>query len=107
MQVLELVTFKTKKNVSKEQVLEMNEQVMEQVKNFSGFIYRSVCYQAGSDTWLDVVYWQDESAAKLAQEQFMQSKVCQQLMAIVDVESTAMQHADILLSSCTESETCG
>ncbi len=103
MQVLELVTFKTKQGVSKQQILDINKQVMEQVRQFSGFIYRSLCYKADSDTWLDVVYWQDEVAAKSAQEQFIKSKLCQQLMANVDVESTTMQHADILLSSCTES----
>ncbi len=103
MQVLKMVTFKTKQGLSKAQVLDINQQVMEQIRELSGFLYRSVCYKAEGDTWLDVVYWQDEVAAKSAQEQFMQSHLCQQLMAIVDVESTTMQYADILLSSCSES----
>ena len=108
MQVLELVTFKSKAGVSQQQMLELNKLVMEQVREFSGFLYRSVCYQKDSGSWFDVVYWQDEAAAKSAQEKFMQSKVCQQLMAIIDIESTKMQHADILLSSqCTETESCG
>ncbi len=107
MQVLELVTFKAKTGVSKEQVVEINELVMEQVKKFPGFIYRSLCWQQGSESWLDVVYWQDQASVDAAQEKFMASAVCQQLMEIIDVESTKMQHADILLSSCTESETCG
>lgn len=108
MQVLELVTFKAKAGTSHEKIIELNELVMEKVKEFQGFIYRSLCYQPTNQSWIDVVYWQDEASAKLAQEQFMQSEVCQQLMSVIDVESTQLQHADILLSSCTqESEQSG
>ncbi len=107
MQVLELVSFKTKPGITQEQVIELNKEVMTTVEKFDGFLYRSLAYQEQNQTWLDVVYWQDAASAKAAQEKFMQSKSCQQLMAVVDIESTHMQHADILLSSCTESETCG
>jgi len=107
MQVLELVSFKTKPGVSQEQVIELNQKVMTTVKKFEGFVYRSLAYQEQNKTWLDVVYWQDAASAKAAQEKFLASLVCQQLMAVVDLESTHMQHADIILSSCTESETCG
>lgn len=107
MQVLELVSFKAKSGVALEQVVELNKEVMEVVRKFDGFVYRSLAFQEQSQTWLDVVYWQDAASATAAQEKFMQSKICQQLMEVVDVESTHMQHADILLSSCTESETCG
>ncbi len=108
MQVLELVTFKTKAGISQEQVLELNQLVMEKIQEFPGFLYRSVCYQKDSNTWLDVVYWQDKVSAESAQEKFMASVECQQLMAIIEVESTQMQHADILLSSqCCETENCG
>lgn len=108
MQVLELVTFKAKAGINHEKIIELNEQIMEKVKEFQGFIYRSLCYQPTNQSWIDVVYWQDEASAMSGQEQFMQSDVCQQLMSVIDVESTHVQHADILLSSCTqESEQSG
>jgi len=108
MQVLELVTFKTKPGINHQQVLELNQAVMDKVQDFTGFLYRSLCYQKDSDTWFDVVYWQDASSAKSGQEMFMQSDACQKLMAIIDIESTQVQHADILLSSqCEETKVCG
>lgn len=108
MQTLELVTFKTKETVTQQQIIQANELVMEEIQNFDGFLYRSLCFQKESETWLDVVYWENKSAAQSAQEKFMASANCQKLMSLIEIGSTNVQHADIVLSSpCVETETCG
>ena len=45
MQVLELVSFKTKSGITQEQVIELNKEVMTTVEKFDGFLYSSLAYQ--------------------------------------------------------------
>lgn len=108
MQTLELVTFTSKEGVTQAQVIEANDKVMQEIKHFDGFVYRSLCFQKESKQWLDIVYWENALAAKNAQEKFMTLPCCQILMSLVDESSTSMLHADVLLDSpCSEMENCG
>lgn len=108
MQVVEIVTFKAKADVSHDEVVEANKSALQEIEMLEGFLYRSLAFNQANETWIDIVYWQDEAAAKNAGEVFMQSPACQKLMTVIEKESTNMQLADILYSSeCSETKNCG
>jgi len=109
MQVIEIVTFKTKPGISQEDFLAIDTVALKDVEKLNGFLYRSLAFNKESAIWTDIIYWESAEAAKLGEAEFMKSEACQEVMAAVEKESTVMQLSDILYSSCneTEAENCG
>lgn len=96
--VIEIVRFKLLQDVSKEQLITATEKSQKFVSSLNGFEYRSLSFEQESETWTDVVYWDSMDNAKAAGEQFMSSKECAPLMALIDPESVIMQHQTIMMS---------
>ncbi len=108
MQVVEVITFKAKAGVTQLDVIEANKEALNDLEKLNGFLYRSLSFNQESETWTDVVYWENKEIAKKAGDLFFQSTACQNLMDIIEKESTHMQLSDILYSSeCSESKNSG
>lgn len=103
---LEIVTFKTKPGVALNELLKANEGFNQLLDSLAGFQYRSLTYDKQQDEFVDVVYWQSMEHAHQAAENAMQAPAAQTMMALIDMASTKMRHADILsvVNSC-ETET--
>jgi len=101
--VIELVTYKLKNNITKEQLSATHSDVNAFLEEQLGFLYRSLSEDSNGLLY-DIVYWQDMEKAKIAGEAFMAHKAGQALVALTDENSITMRHMEALTeaSSCTE-----
>ncbi len=94
-QVIEMVSFALNEGVQEQDFVKAAKHSQTFISSLPGFLYRSLSFNATENTWTDIVYWQSMSHAKSAGEQFMESKECQPLIALINPESVLMQHQDI------------
>ena len=90
--VLELVVFKLRDGVSREQLLGTVDGVSEWASRQPGFISRELSYDADGDRWIDVIWWETMENAGAAAELAMSSESCAPMFALIDMESTLMLH---------------
>lgn len=96
--VIETVTFKLAAGVSDEIFLELVPSTMEFITKCDGFICRRLS-KAEDGSWLDYLEWKSMELAKQASEAFMKQESLMPFMQTIDVESTQMQHREILVSA--------
>ena len=94
---IEMVTFKTKTNVTKDQLVATSPAMEEFLKNQPGFLYRSLSEY--EELWYDIIYWRSEEEAKTAGEKFVQHPAGQAIMSLVDIQTTAMRHMQAVAES--------
>ena len=92
--VLELVVFKLRGGVSREQFLGTVDGVSSWAGEQPGFISRELSYDADGDRWIEVVWWRTMDDAHAAAERAMDSESCAPMFALIDEESTLMLHAE-------------
>jgi len=90
--VLELVVYKLKEGVSRQQFLGTNDAVSSWISNQPGFISRELAYDAEGDRWIDVIWWDTLEQAHAASEVSMTSESCTPMFALIDMESALMLH---------------
>ena len=88
---IEMVTYKLKADSSVTQLQATHNEINAFCLSQPGFLYRSIS-QDESNTWYDIVYWQNMDNAKAAGEAFMATEVCHSLQKIIDGESVTMRH---------------
>ncbi|HYO61633.1 MAG TPA: hypothetical protein VEU29_07015 [Actinomycetota bacterium] len=93
-QVVEIAIFKTKPEVTRDQLLETVDAVSGWAQAQPGFVSRDLTYSAESDSWIDVVWWESLDAAHAAAEAAMTSESCAPMFAAIDLEGTQMLHAE-------------
>ena len=93
---IEIVTFKLAPQVDSSQLLATNSDMQNFLQQQSGFIYRSLSYDASMALWYDIIYWKDSAQAKAGGAAFMQSSVCATMMPLIDAPSCKMRHMDAL-----------
>jgi len=92
--VLELVVFKLREGVGRDQFLGTVDPVSDWIGGQPGFVSRELSYDAEGDRWIDVVWWRTMGDAHAAAELAMSSESCAPMFALIDMESTLMVHAD-------------
>ena len=90
--VVELAIFKVKEGISSDQLLGTVDAVSEWARSQAGFISRNLTYSAESDTWIDVIWWENLDAAHAASEAAMTSESCAPMFELIDLEGTQMIH---------------
>src|SRR5687767_7168202 len=90
--VLELVVFKVKEGVTREQFLGTVDAVSTWVRAQPGFLSRDLSYSATEDRWIEVVWWRSLSEAEAAAEVAMSSTSCAPMFALIDRDSTLFLH---------------
>src|SRR5512133_1211036 len=90
--VLELVVYKVKEGVSRQQFLATNDAVSSWISNQPGFISRELAYDAEGDRWVDVIWWDTLEQAHAASELSMTSESCTPMFDLIDMESALMLH---------------
>lgn len=94
---LELVTFKAATGVGPEQIANAALAITTLLRDYDGFISRSLA-QADDGTWIDAVYWRDRASAERAAKAVMQDPVAQVFFALIDQQSMVFRHANIATS---------
>jgi hypothetical protein len=90
--VLELVVFKLKEGVSREQFLGTDDAVSTWISKQPGFISHELLYDAEGDRWVEVAWWKTMEEAHAAAELSMTSESCAPMFALIDMESALMVH---------------
>jgi hypothetical protein len=90
--VLELVVYKLREGVSREQFLGTNDAVSSWIRQQPGFISRELVHDAEGDRWVDVIWWETLEQAQAANELSMTSESCSPMFAMIDLESALMLH---------------
>jgi hypothetical protein len=91
---LELVVFKLRDGVSREQFLGTVDAVSSWIRQQPGFVSRELSYDAAGERWIDFVWWRTMDDAHAAAERAMSSESCAPMFALIDMESTLMIHAE-------------
>jgi antibiotic biosynthesis monooxygenase (ABM) superfamily enzyme len=91
--VLELVVYKLRGGVSREQFLGTNDAASRWIREQPGFISRELVYDADGDRWVDVIWWETLDQARAASERSMTSESCSPMFTLIDMESALMLHA--------------
>ena len=99
---IELVSYKLKAGVSKEQLAATHDDVNQFLSQQDGFMYRS-CSEDDNGLIYDVVYWQNMETAKAAGEAFMNHKAGQSLITLCDEKTINMSHMELLteMANCS------
>ena len=92
--VLELVVYKLHEGVSREQFLGTNDAVSSWNRSQPGFISRDLAYDAESERWVDVIWWETKENAGAAAELSQSSESCAPMFALIDMESALMLHGE-------------
>jgi hypothetical protein len=90
--VLELVVFKLKEGVSREQFLGTDDAVSSWISKQPGFISHELLYDTEGDRWIELAWWKTMEEAHAAAELSMTSKSCAPMFALIDMESALMLH---------------
>ena len=101
---LELVSYRLKDNISKDQLAATHDDVNQFLQQQEGFMYRS-CSEDDSGLIYDIVYWQNMETAKAAGEAFMTHPAGQSLVVLCDESSLTMNHMELLTEKANCSET--
>ncbi len=96
--VLELVVFKLKQGVTREELLATNDALTSWARQQPGFISREQAYDAAGDRWIDMLWWQTIEDARAASEAALSSEACAPMFALIDEQSTLMLHADPVIA---------
>lgn len=99
--VVETVNFKLAQGFTSQDLLSLNEPMVQFLKEQEGMLYRSLC-EKEDGSYTDIVYWQDMTSAKQAQQAFFQSPVCEQFAQCIDKESVQLEHIKVIASQGCE-----
>lgn len=93
-QIIEIVEFKLKSNVTDEQFLAATKTTDDIVKNLDGFIRRETC-QVAEGHWIDMALWDSMEQAQAGAKAFEASPACVTLMDVIDMETASMRHVTV------------
>jgi hypothetical protein len=91
--VLELVVFKLKEGVTREQFLGADHAVSRWISEQPGFVSHELLHDADGDRWVEQVWWETMDEAHAAAEKAMTSETCAPMFAMIDEEPSLMLHA--------------
>jgi hypothetical protein len=96
--VVEIAIFKTKEGVTTEQLLGTVDAVSEWAKHQPGFVSRDLTYSGETDSWIDVIWWENLEAAQTAAEAAMTSESCAPMFGAIDLEGIEMVHGERMIA---------
>ncbi len=89
--VIEAVEFKLKPDVEVANFIEAAKQSASFIQSLDGFIKRTLSSNEDG-LWMDIVEWKDMASAKSAADTFMQAHEVMAFCAMIDMDTTKMQH---------------
>lgn len=88
---IELITFKSKKGVTRDEIAIAGSALSEFLNQQPGLLYRSLS-EDDDGLWHDILYWKTMDNAKAASDNFMKHPAGMAMMELVDSNSTQMRH---------------
>jgi Antibiotic biosynthesis monooxygenase len=100
--VLELVVFKLKDGVTREQFLATDGAAAGWMREQPGFISHELSHAAHDDRWIEVAWWESLEQAEAAAAAATSSESCAPMFALIDSESTLMLHGELAMAAYRE-----
>lgn len=97
-QVLDLVTFKLRDGVTREQFLDTVDPVSQWASRQPGFVSRELSYCAADDKWIEVVHWASQAEADAAAADEANAQECAPMFGMIDMESLSMLRGEPAVS---------
>lgn len=88
---IELVIFKAKPACTTEEVLKAMQSLNAILKQYNGFIKRSLALSEDG-LWTDIVYWESMEEAKQAGKDIMQNEVALKAFSVIDEKQMQFYH---------------
>ena len=93
--IIEVVTFQTKNNVSEEQLLKLSHAFGEALRReVDGFIKRTLTKHCTQDTWVELVWWDSMESAEVALEKVLQIKEFEQYNNILEEDGSEIFYVE-------------
>jgi hypothetical protein len=96
--VIELVVFKLRDGVTREQFLDTVDAVSEWAKQQPGFLSRELSYDAEGERWIELIWWATMEDALTAAEAAVSSESCAPMFGLIDEQSTEMIHGELAIA---------
>jgi hypothetical protein len=100
--VVEIVNFSLASGFTEQDFMLSNEKMDLFLKEQAGLLYRSLCKRE-DDSYVDIVYWENMDKAKMAQQAFYSSPLCQTFAQCIEKESVKLEHVEVLASQGCDS----
>jgi hypothetical protein len=88
--ILEVVEFKLKKNIEKEDFLKAAYNMMNDLREQSGFLKRELLKE--EENWVDIVHWDSLRHAKLAEKKILTLSKSLEFFNMIDKNTIKMNH---------------
>ena len=95
--VIEVVLFKSKPEISAEELTKAAASVESFAQTQAGYLKRELGVNEDG-LWMDIVYWTDLESAHEAAQAAMESPICQPFFGMIDEAQMTMHHFNIALS---------
>ncbi|MDE1461114.1 antibiotic biosynthesis monooxygenase family protein [Spartinivicinus poritis] len=102
---IELFRFKLKADATQAELETANQALQQFILQQPGFLYRSLSFNNTAEEWLGINYWESEAAAQAAANQFMESKLTQAYMTLIDNTSINKELSTVV--ACQAGSSCG
>lgn len=95
--IIEMVLWKSKEGISKEDAKKAITKLNDFVKEQPGFIARNTAI-SDDGRFLDIVYWTDITSAKIASKKAMESEICKLAFSTIDEKEMTFLHFEMFNS---------
>ncbi|GMN88660.1 hypothetical protein fsci_01460 [Francisella sciaenopsi] len=97
--ILEIVSFETSKDTSTQQVLNLSSKVTQDLKNYKGFIKRTLTQNTKDlNQWVDIIEWKSIDDAHTAMNQALKNKDVEAFLKLMKNGSRTYQTKSEYLS---------
>ena len=88
--VFEILTWKSKKGVTDEEMIKAVDSMVVDLKRLSGFLNQTL-YKDSDGTWIDIYYWDTEKDAHDSNEGMADKDSFKRLMSIIEPDTVTMK----------------
>jgi len=96
--VLEIVTWKSKKDVKDSDMIDAIRNMVDELKELDGFCSQTL-YKNDNNIWVDIYYWKTVESAKMSSQNMSEKDSFKALMALIDTDSVTVEISKPLQSS--------
>jgi hypothetical protein len=96
-QVMEIIFFKTKSDVSDDVVKNAVEKTTSVLQQTDGFLSRQLGATQNREQWADILFWENLESAQKATSIFMEHPDCQEFINMVEEEQIQVIHLEVLM----------
>lgn len=96
--VLEIVTWKSKKNVKDSDMIDAIRKMVDELKELDGFCSQTL-YKNDNNIWVDIYYWETVESAKMSSQNMSEKDSFKALMTLIDADTVTVEISKPLQSS--------